>query len=288
MTSPRRPSGGTHEGLFWLGSASTLTGAYRREWPPSSTWSSKKVPVVALPWFQNIDAEGPRAFKRVGGTSRERRPWWRSRDGCSSSEPWGSDPYDVEDGEDVLRRRGRAQGSHPRVIDEGLGDLGEQGQVVVAGTGNADHELRGLAVPVDRVVVADERDRQCAGSATWPRWCRAGSRGRCPCGWTPTPRARASSRRTTVRRRLPRPAAGPPRRSPRRGCWPARRARWTKARARPRRRSRPTRPALPTRRRRPGRSARRSRRTCGLPMKLSTETWTAEGLFCLARSVRSW
>ena len=26
----------------------------------------------------------------------------------------------------------------------------------------------------------------------------------------------------------------------------------------------------------------------GLPMKLSTDTWIADGVFCLARSVRSW
>ena len=26
----------------------------------------------------------------------------------------------------------------------------------------------------------------------------------------------------------------------------------------------------------------------GLPMKLSTETWIADGVFCRARSVRSW
>ena len=97
------------------------------------------------------------------------------------------------------------------LVHEDLGDLAEQGEVVVARAGDADHELA-PACRSSRARRGSGRTRSpSAGSPTWPRWCRAGSPARCPCGWTPTPRARASSRRTTARRRRRRPAARRPR-----------------------------------------------------------------------------
>ena len=58
---------------------------------------------------------------------------------------------------------GGARGLEPGdllLVDEDLGDASQQSQVVVALTGDADDELHRLAVPLDAVGVADERDRR--------------------------------------------------------------------------------------------------------------------------------
>ena len=82
-------------------------------------------------------------------------------------------------------------------IDEHLGDLVQQRQMVLAGTGDSDRRTR-RACPSSRSDRRSARTRcRCGGWRPWPRWCRAGWPGRCPCRWTPTSRARAWRRRRT-------------------------------------------------------------------------------------------
>src|SRR6478609_73146 len=61
---------------------------------------------------------------------------------------------------DLLRRRGLLEFGDLGLVQEHLGDLAQQLQVVVAGPGDADHEPDGVAVPVDAVGVPDDRDRR--------------------------------------------------------------------------------------------------------------------------------
>src|SRR5690349_13578964 len=62
-----------------------------------------------------------------------------------------------EDRLDLLGRGGRPQPGDVVGLEEHLRDLGQQRHVILTGAGDSDHELGRLAVPVDRLRVAHER-----------------------------------------------------------------------------------------------------------------------------------